>query len=127
MIQCSTPPSAATVSSPSDSPAYERSISSRRAPVARSIDQIWNRLFCWPATNRRLPTNVAPVMPVGGTAPGTRRTACSTAPLGAARCGRMSFVRYASRSAPADVHSSEPSGETSAHIALGISAGSSLT
>ena len=45
----------------------------------------------------------------------------------AAFAGLMSAVAYASRSLPADVHRSDPSGETSAHIALGMSAGSSAT
>jgi hypothetical protein len=49
------------------------------------------------------------------------------AAAGAAFAGLMSAVRYASRSGPEDVHSSRPSGDASAHIAFGISAGASLT
>ena len=81
------------VTSPSDSPTIRRSISSRRLPVARSIDQTRNGPPPCPATNIRSPTNVAPVIPLGGTAPRRRRTEWIGACSGAALAREMSAVR----------------------------------
>src|SRR4051794_8749391 len=76
---CSSPPNAATWSSPSDSPAHGWEISRRRAPVVVSIDHTSKRpVFC-PATSSRPSTKVAPVMPDGGTAFARRRTGWMTA------------------------------------------------
>src|SRR3954468_11579638 len=109
IFQRSTPPSASTVSSPSDSPEIVRSISSSRVPVVVSTDQTRNAVPLWLATSRRSPTNVAPVIPPGGTAPASRLTGRSFGPLGAAFAGLISASSYAIRSEPADVQTSGPS------------------
>ena len=80
-----------------------------------------------PARNSLRPTNTAPVIPLGGTAPGSLRTALIGAWAGAAFAADTSLVRYASRSFPLLVQMSFPFGEVSAHMAFGISAGSSFT
>ena len=66
-------------------------------------------------------------MPLGGTAPGSLRAALIGACAGAALAADTSLVRYAKRSFPLLVQMSLPSGEVSAHMAFGISAGSSFT
>ena len=91
--QLSVPPLSAAVTSPSDSPTISRSISSRREPSARSIDQTRNGPPPWPATYSRPSMNVAPVMPLGGTAPRSRRTEWIGACSGAALAAVMSAVR----------------------------------
>ena len=72
------------------------------------------------------------MIPLGGTAPGSTRTGFSSGPAGAAFAALICFMSYASRSLPPlrpplDVHSSLPSGDASAHIALSMKAGSSFT
>src|SRR4029077_3548382 len=67
----------------------------------------------------------APVIPLGGTA--RTRTAGRIRTPAAAFAAETSAARYARRSGPLEVQTKAPSGETSAHIALAMSAGSSGT
>ena len=90
--QWSRPPRVGITSRPSDSPQIRISSSRRRAPVRVSTAHTWYTPPADPASSSRPPSNTAPVTPVGGTAPGRRRTARMTGP-GPALAAETSLVR----------------------------------
>ena len=88
------PPFSVAMSSPSDSPTIVRSISSRRAPVARSIDQTRNGAAVLPRDEQPLAVERGAGDAARRHGAGSTRTELDRrVPAGAALAGVMSAMR----------------------------------